>query len=213
MSEVFSLKRAESKAFKIATQDGLWDIFLGCFILIFAIAPYLSTSMGDFWSSAVFIPFWALVGIGIKLIRKYIVKPRIGEVKFGKARKVKLLKFSKVMLILNIVAFSLGTWFAFNLGILSGQVISALFGFICLIMLSITAYYLNYQRLYYYGLLVGFSPLIGEWLYLNHNASHHGLPITFGITSSIIIFIGLVVFIQLLLHNPIPNRDNELGEV
>ena len=25
---------------------------------MFVIAPYLSTSLGDFWSSAVFLPFW-----------------------------------------------------------------------------------------------------------------------------------------------------------
>jgi hypothetical protein len=212
MSEAFSLKQAESKAFKIATQDGMWDILIGCIFLIFAFAPYLSTKMGDFWSSIVFIPFWGLVALGIKLVRKYIIKPRIGVVKFGAARKVKLRKFTLVMLIINIIVFSFGSWLAFNSGILSGQVTSAFFGFICLVLMSIAAYFLDFWRLYIYGLLGGVSPLVGEWLYVNHNASHHGFPITFGITSGIMILTGMVVFIQLLLNNPVNDKGNKSKE-
>jgi hypothetical protein len=58
MFQKISLKEAERKAFKASFDDGLWDIFLGCFFLIFAIGPYLSPTLGDFWSSMVFLPFW-----------------------------------------------------------------------------------------------------------------------------------------------------------
>jgi len=57
MSSQISLKEAEQKVFKTAYNDGLWDIFLGCFFMIFVIAPYLSESLGDFWISVVFLPF------------------------------------------------------------------------------------------------------------------------------------------------------------
>ena len=68
MSQKISLKAAERKAFRTTYNDGLVDIFLGCFFLMFVIAPYLSASLGDFWSSAVFLPFWALVYLAIWLI-------------------------------------------------------------------------------------------------------------------------------------------------
>ncbi|MFC1935998.1 hypothetical protein ACFLX9_04540, partial [Chloroflexota bacterium] len=60
MSQRISLKEAERRAFTKAFQDGLWDILIGCIVLLWAIAPFLSTRMGDFWSSAVFLPFWGL---------------------------------------------------------------------------------------------------------------------------------------------------------
>lgn len=58
MSQQISLKDAERKVFRITYNHGLWDVFLGCFFLIFVIGPYLSSSLGDFWSSFVFLPFW-----------------------------------------------------------------------------------------------------------------------------------------------------------
>jgi hypothetical protein len=78
--------------------------------------------------------------------------------------------------------------------------------------MSIAAYFLDFWRLYIYGLLGGVSPLVGEWLYVNHNASHHGFPITFGITSGIMILTGMVVFIQLLLNNPVNDKGNKSKE-
>lgn len=58
MSQQISLKEAERKAFRSKYNDGLWDILLGCFFLMFAVAPYLSPTLGDFWSSVAFVPFW-----------------------------------------------------------------------------------------------------------------------------------------------------------
>ena len=101
MSEPISLKDAETKAFTSIYNDGLWDVFLGCFLLMFAIAPLLSASLGDFWSSAVFLPFWALVFVVIRLIRKQVVIPRVGFAKFGRARKAKLRRFSILMLVVD----------------------------------------------------------------------------------------------------------------
>jgi hypothetical protein len=80
MQNPISLKSAESKAFQLSFADGLWDVFIGCMFLNFAVAPFLSETMGDFWSSAIFLPFWGLVYLAIWLTRKYVVAPRIGKV-------------------------------------------------------------------------------------------------------------------------------------
>jgi hypothetical protein len=212
MSQKISLKEAERKVFRITYNDGLWDIFLGCFFLMWIFAPYLSASLGDFWSSVVFLPFWAVVYLAIWLIRKYVVAPRIGRVKFGQVRKSKLMKFTLVMLVVNIVAFILGLVAALQVGNIPGQMLSIFFGMIMLVFFSMAAYLLDFGRLYIYGLLVGISPVIGEWLWRHGYATHHGFPITFGATAGIMIVTGLVIFVRLLHDNPVPTAGIPSGE-
>jgi hypothetical protein len=206
VSQPRSLQEAERQVFRTVYQDGLWDLFLGCFMLLFALAPLLSVRLGDFWSSAVFLPFWGLVALGIWLVRKHVIAPRVGVVKFGQARKRKLLRFNLVMLAVNVVALVLGVIVALR-STVPGAPVPIVFGLILLAGFSFAAYFLDFRRLYVYGLLVGLAPLVGEWLYTNHNVSHHGLPITFGITSGIMILTGLVIFARLLRDNPPPEEQ------
>lgn len=204
MSKQISLKEAEQRAFRASYDDGLWDVLLGCVVLMFAVAPFLSRSLGDFWSSAVFLPFWALAFVVIWLIRRRLVAPRTGVVKFGRARRARLMKFSILMLAVNVVAFALGLAAAMTFGRVSGLTTSIVFGLIVLIAFSLAAYFLDFGRLYVYGLLFGLAPVVGEWLYVNVNAPHHGFPITFGIVAGTMILTGLVVFVRLLRDNPVP---------
>lgn len=207
MSQQISLKDAERKVFRTTYNHGLWDIFLGCFFLIFVIVPYLGPSLGDFWSSVVFIPFWGIICLMIHLVRKFVVARRMGSVEFGSVRKTKLRKFTVVMLVINILAFILGLVAATSFGKVPGQVFSFTFGLILLILLSAAAFFLDFNRLFLYGLLVGFSPLVGEWLWNHGYAAHHGFPITFGVSAGIMILTGMVLFIQFLRNNPPPRED------
>lgn len=204
MSQKISLKEAERKAFTAAYNDGMWDVFLGCFFLMFVIAPYLSESLGDFWSSVVFLPFWGMVYLAIWLVRKRVVSPRIGVVKFGPMRITKLTRLTGIMLVVNLLALILGFIVALNFISIPGQMIGIFLGLMFLIGFSTAAYFLDFNRLYLYGLLVGLSPLIGEWLWSRGYATHHGFPLTFGVASGIMILVGLVVFIRLVHHNPLP---------
>lgn len=206
MSQQISLKEFERNAFRATHSDGLWDIFLGCFFLGFVIALYLGPSLGDFWSSVVLLPFWALVYLAIWLVRKYVVLPRIGRVKFGQVRKTKLGKFIVIMLAFNIVAMILGIIAFISIGKISGEVISIIFGLSLLSGFSLAAFFLDFSRLYIYGLLAGISPLLGEWLWANGVATHHGFPITFGSLAGIMILVGLTVFLRLLRDNPLPTE-------
>jgi len=212
MSQPISLKEMERKTFHMTTNDGLWDILLGCFLLIFAIGPLLSVSLGDFWSSAIFLPFWGMAYWGIQRIRKQILYPRIGEVKFGQPRKSKLKKTSLVMIGVNTIALILGILTVLNFPQFPGQLFIFILSFILLAGFSLAAYLLDLPRLYLYGLCTGLSPLAGEWLSANMNATHHGFPITFGITSGIILLTGLTLFVQLLINNPIPPQSSGSGE-
>jgi hypothetical protein len=212
MSHQISLKEAERKAFSAAVNDGLWDILLGCFFLMFAVAPFLSGSLGDFWSSVVFLPFWGLVFLIVWLLRRHVVTPRVGVVEFGRARKAKLTKFTVVMLVVNVIGAILGLVAALSFGRVPGQVYTMALGLVFLFGFSVAAYFLDFRRLYVYGLLVGLSFLVGEWLWAQGYASHHGFPITFGTTAGIMILVGLAVFVRLLRRNPVPIEGIPSGE-
>lgn len=202
MSEQISLKEAERKAFKTKFDDGLWDILLGSYFLMFVAALYLSPNLGDFWSAAIIIPGIGMVFLFIWLVRKFIVTPRIGLVKFGQTRKTKLKRFTLVMLVINSIAFILGVAAAFFFGKIPGLMISAFFGLNLLIVFSLVAYFLEITRFYVYGLVAGLAPMLGEWLWNQGVVTHHGFPVIFGGGGGIMILAGLIIFIRLLHDNP-----------
>ena len=207
MSESISLKEAERRAFRSTFDDGLWDVFLGFFFLMFAFAPILSVYLGDFWSSAVFLPVWILVYLAILCIRKRIVKPRMGVAKYGRSRQVKMKRFTVIMLVINTILFLLGLYAAANFRAMPGWTVAVVLGLMLLMGFSLSAYFLDFNRLYLYGLLAGFAPLVGEWLFLNKGASHHGYPIVFGFMAVFMVVVGLVVFLRLLRENPLPEEE------
>lgn len=211
MSEEVNIKKAERQVFKAAFSDGLWDIVIAGLLLQFAIAPLLSLLLGDFWSSAVFVPFIILLVITIWLLRRYIVKPRMGVVKFGKSRVRRLKKFTIVMLVINVLALIMGLVGSLVFDILSGQIITITFSVTFITGFSLTAYFLDYPRLYIYGLLVGAAPYVGEWLYTSYGFSHHGFPITFGFASGVIFLIALTTFIRFMCNNPVMIKDASQG--
>jgi hypothetical protein len=209
MPHKISLKEVERKAFTTTFQDGLWDIFIGCFTLQFAIGPMLP--LGDFWSSAVFLPFFALVFVVLRLIRKYVVVPRAGRVKFGSWRRTRLIKFNVVIFVVLTFSLILGALSFVQFDAVPGWVHTARFSLVFLIVYCVAAYFLDFTRLYIYGILVALSPVIGELLYVYLKAPHHGFPITFGLASGIILLTGLVLFVRFLRSHAMPT-DLPLNE-
>ncbi len=207
MSQTISLRDAERRAFTSGYQDGLWDILIGCFLLQFAIAPFLSRSLGDLWSSVVFLPFYAVVYLGIWLVRKHVVTPRVGVVRFGSWRRTRMIRVNLVMFAVLLVALILGLLSAVNVTASPGWMHTARFSLILLVCFSVSAYFLDFTRLYAYGILIALSPLVGEWLYVSVKAAHHGFPVTFGFTALTTILTGLVQLMRLLRDHPFPAEE------
>ncbi len=206
MSEQISMKAVERRVFRTAFQDGLWDIFIGCVVLMFAVAPFLSRAgLGDFWSSAVFVPFWGLLSLVLYIVRRRVVTPRIGVVKFGWPRRRRLLWFTVGMLVLSSVSLVLALLAARNLDA-PWWVHTLRFGLVMLGGFVLTGFFLDFTRLYLYGVLLALAPLLGEWLYRQLGVPHHGYPITFGAATGIILAIGLIKLVRLLRRYPAPTE-------
>lgn len=213
MSNHISLKEAERHVFRAAFRDGLLDIMIGCLFLQLAVAPFLTDSLGDFWSSAVFLPLWLALILAYGWLRKHVLSPRLGSVKLGRARQTRMKRLNILLGLILLVALIIGVASFLSFDVTQGWMIAALFGFILLVLFGVAAYYLESRRLLVYGVCNLFAPLIGEWLYENKAVPHHGWPVSFGVMSAITIVTGLVIFLRLLRSNPIPPLEHPLEDV
>ena len=203
MTHGMSLKHVEREAFASQFEDGLWDVLIGTFLLMFVFALYLSESMGDFWSSFVQVLFCGLALGAVKLVKSRVVKPRSGMVTYGADRRAKLIKYNILLVVLLTV--SLG------LGILSAVVMSApwvhgvRFGVVLLACFSVAGYFLDFPRLYLWGVMIGAGTFLSELLWQRYRLPHHGYQLVLGAISGVITVTGFALFAKFLrTHQPPP---------
>jgi hypothetical protein len=190
------LGQVERRAFRNAYDDGLWDVLVACFVAVLAVGPLLSESLGDFWSTAVFVPVWGGAFLLIRLIRRLVVTPRVGSVRIGDYRRRRLQRFTWLMLAINIIAFAGGLLVAVSPS--TGLAPVIIFCLIVLALASVAAYSLDTPRLFFYGVLLAACFPIGEWLFHEGYAEHHGFPVVFGLAALVIASIGVVRFVRML---------------
>ncbi len=204
---MLDLRKLERRTFKAARDDGLFDVMMAAIVSMFALAPLLSEPLGDFWGSAVFGPFWYVTYLVIGAVRTRIIAPRVGTAEPGPYRRGRLRRVNVVLLIMSTIALGLGT--AVGTGIwvgwldIDGYVYPLGLGAIALAGLTLVAYANSTWRYSVYGLLLAAAPPIGEWLWRNDLASHHGFPLVFGGAALIILTTGLARLASLLRHHPV----------
>lgn len=193
---ITDLKAAERDAFRATADDGLWDLMIASVVAMFAIAPLLSGSMGDFWSSAIFLPIWGVIYLAIRRVRDRVVVPRVGTVEYGLERKRRLKTFGVVLMAVNVIALVLGTvaFLTFDSGAVNPGVYPIVLSLVVLAGSSLAAWQLEIPRLFLYGVLLATGPLIGEWLWRQGLVSHHGFPVVFGVAAIVIAVSGLLRF-------------------
>jgi hypothetical protein len=205
MTAKTSLKDLERKLYRASRQDGILDIQIGSVVLIFAVAPLLSVYLGDFWASAVFLPFWALILVGGKFLRKNYIQPRIGQIEFGPYRTKRLKTLTLLVLVFNLVVFGLGLLAFFNFKEFQGWLpISIIF----LAGYSLGGYLVETPRFFLYGVLAAAAAMIGEYLYRNHAFTHHGFPVTFGVLAGVQILVGMFLLLQIFHKYPLPDPED-----
>ncbi|MGD2123734.1 MAG: hypothetical protein PVJ76_18435 [Gemmatimonadota bacterium] len=205
------LKKLERATFLATADSGLWDIFLASILAMFAIAPHLSVHLGDFWSSAIFLPVYALALWGIYLVKNHVIQPRIGVVEYGRPRQRRLKSLGVIMLVVNVVALVLGLVAAYRLPMEQGHIVPMYLSIILLLGFSTAAFFLGIPRVFFYGLMVAAAPPVGEVLFQRGYATHHGFPVTFGICSVVILIAGIIRFVR-FLPPPVPGGGASSAE-
>ena len=211
MTKDINLKEIERKAFRSTFQDGLWDLFLGFLLLIFAASALLSgLGISKSLHMAFLVAMQAVVLVGFIAGKKLITVPRMGLVKFGPKRKRKLTKVKVVLLIsvLMGVVFFVVTLFSMHnrpewlnplLLIVAAWVVN------CIVVFSLGAYFLDLPRLYAYGVL--FAIPVPVDILLRKLTDLDLTFIAFGVSALVILVVGTVMFVHFLRDYPLPTKE------
>ncbi|MFX0019055.1 MAG: hypothetical protein ACFFAK_06865 [Promethearchaeota archaeon] len=210
--EVLDLKSIEKKVYRSFFEDGFWDIFIGMLLLGFGLSwTRIIFDIFEPLNIMIIIIIWNTITFLIYYLgKKFITIPRIGIVEFGQKRKARQKKL-KIFLLINVlfgsIVFILTFFGLLEFIILAGSFTPLLIGLISYtIPFTIIAYFLEFNRLYIYALMGGFSFFISDIIY-----SILGSPldsiIGFGVPGGIIVVVGLIFFIKFLRKYPKPKKD------
>jgi hypothetical protein len=208
-----TLQAMERKVYRSYYQDGLLDLFLGVMLAQFAIAPLLSVwGMGDFWSSAIWLPVYLAALLGMHWAKRRIVEPRLGQVKYSPERRAKIRYFTTGAVALGVIMFAAGL-IVFIKGDLRvsewtfpATVATGLF-----LAFFILGMWIRAARFILYGIWTSFASLAGEMLFRKALATHHGFPLAFGTSSLLFVGSGIVLFLRFLKRYPSPNPEENHG--
>jgi len=200
MSASINLKAIRKKILYYFFQDGLLDILFGVIMLIFGITILLTNllKLPD-WLIGAILP---LIVIAFLVSKKLITRPRIGRVRLGLDLKV------LVFLILGVIVFAISA-----IGIIPGKLtikgtnIPAFdWILIVIVMFSLAAAFLHVKRFYIYGVLYAVS-LPFYKIYKHHAKLGTVSLIMFFISATIMLSVGIVVFIRFLRNYPIASEE------
>ncbi len=192
------LKGIERKAWTSYFQDGLWDIFMGLLMLGMGMNILIDEIMIHVAIAAVAV---LLLSVGKKLI----TVPRLGRVEFGPVRKLKQRKVVVILtisFIIGIVAMVIPL-----LGIdLPEPAFAAIAGTWITLVFSLMAFFMDFRRLYIYGLLFAVSFALAL-------ALDNVVPvITFFSSAGIAIPIGILLLIRFVRNFQMLNEEVRDGD-
>jgi len=205
MNTKTSLREVEKRTYMAYHQDGLLDIFVGVYVLLFGSGISLMT-VTEFstWFvipaifPALMVPIWVSA-------KRQITMPRIGYVKFGSRGANKLMAVFIGLMVAGLGAFmvfsfsSSQAWASTlrNLIISNGMII---IGISAAAMSSLFGYTMGLNRLHAYGILTLVLFLAG-----------HFIAIPFGYillaVGLVIIINGFVLLTQFIRKYPLPKGD------
>jgi hypothetical protein len=216
-SHTLSLKEAERKAFQLSTsQDGLYDFFIGTYIILLSLLPWLDENgLRTPLNVILIMALGLLILLGVTLIKKFMVAPRIGQVRYGADRKRRL----------KILAAGMGLIFLLTL-VLFGMTVSAIYfrepifkgsigwalpldmvhtaaGVFIFAIFCLIGYMNDYPRLYLYGLLFGLGYVISTTLQDITGILFYWPWALAGLTA---VVIGIIIFTRFLREYPPQNE-------
>jgi len=190
MPEEINLKAIERKAWASYFEDGLLDILIGAMLLIGGIR-----SITDYaWYILLILPLILILPLGKMLI----TTPRLGHVKFGPARNLKQAKVIAVLVISVLATFGLLMLPKSGFALPPKMLISPIMAGWIVVVFGMIAYYLDFRRLFAYGLLFAISEVLSGLFGVYIGAMAQTI---FGI---VVLLIGLFVLARFLRKYPQP---------
>jgi len=201
-----NLKEIEKKAYRSTFEDGLFDIFYGCLMILFGVTPLLDHF--NVPAPIKYLPIFLIILI-IVIGKRKVTIPRMGIVKFGSKRKENRKKVIIISLVAVIITNSILILIISNI-ITSDELkqfgdytTPVIIGIFITIVLSLKAYFLDFKRLYLYAILLGAGISIAEILYPYVGSPMDGIY-AFCITGSGILIYGSYLLSVFLKNYPKP---------
>ncbi len=181
-------------------EDGVWDIFLGLFILGWGLAIL---------TDALYLPGASFVGLYFAAwgVKKWLTYPRIGYVRFSVSSRrritVRFLILGTIILLLGLLAailWGIGTrpqWLADYFPLIFNGMLAAVVCFV--------AYWARVNRFYLYAALIFLGAVLHQW---------SGIEWEFGFIGSggIILLSGLGFLIRFLRKYPRVAQEGKDGD-
>jgi len=199
----------ERHSWRMTNKDGLLDILFGFMLLGACISSLVGMWETPDWLRILSLSVIQFSGVGFMIwMRRRVVVPRIGHVKFA-AKRTRRLRTMGIMLgacvavtVLLVLATSLSNRFGFSLfGEVGAWPVWAVVTAVIMIPIAALAVVLDYPRLLLHGSLF----VIAEFLLLViglEDITPNAGPIVFGVGSLISFSIGIPIFVHFLRSVP-----------
>jgi hypothetical protein len=212
-----SIKEAERKAYRLSTsQDGLYDIFIGVFIILLSTMPWLDENgLRTPWNVILVEALGFLGLLGVLLAKKFTIAPRIGRVRFGIERKKRMKRLAAglaAIFLVTLVLFGMTvsaiyhqepifkSSFSWSLPL---DIVHTAAGIFIFVLFCVIGYMNDYVRLCLYGFIYGLGYVISTAL-----EDITGNPFYWpqAIAGLVAVVIGLFTFSRFLQDYPLPQK-------
>jgi len=203
MASDVNLKEIERKVFRSYFKDGLWDIYGALMLLGFSLA------MVTGWDYLMLV--FAVLAVALLYLRRYIVVPRLGQVKFSSDRQAKTKRSILIAVIIGTFTALIGmVFFVLHstnrmpiwLDIWMEDYFLAAFGGMIALLVAISAYIVGVWRYYIYAGLTFMAFVLASILRPN---DMEFIPIL--VAGGIILISGMVILTRFLGKYPKPSKE------
>lgn len=204
MDRTFSLRKLEKNSWKASFRSGLFEIAIGLVLLVSSIC-HIFDELRYY-----FMPLYLIPVLFLILTKKNIVIPRMGMVKFSKQRRRKstLFQIVSTAVLLFLVLLTVLSATSYLPEYIAPKIITTA---IMLLICFAAAYFLDFTRLFLYGIVIAGAFNLNEFLRENPGNLPDG-GYAYLMASIVFLITGGVYFFRFLKKHPIPAEGTNYGE-